>query len=75
MTQLSVKFSPRRIIIVCLIILAFGTAIVVQNASRAEPVRNYINAYVSPVFTAAAGIVTFKSLSDMIHNYLKHPKP
>jgi hypothetical protein len=69
MIQLSMKFSPRRIVVVCLMILGSGTAIAIQNAPRAEPIKNYIKAYVAPVFTAAGAI---KLATDMAH-HLKRP--
>ena len=69
MTQLSMKFSRRRIVVIGLIILGSGTAIAIQNVPRARPVKTYIQAYVAPVFTAAGAM----NIAINMAHYLKPP--
>jgi hypothetical protein len=69
MTQLTEKFSLRRIMIVFLIILVPATAISINNASWAEPIKNSIKAYVAPVLTAAGAINIFKNAKDLVHDH------
>jgi hypothetical protein len=72
MSQLTEKFSLRRIMIVFLIILVPSTAITINNASWAEPIRAKAQAYVAPVLFAATAIVTTINATGMIQNAWKH---
>jgi hypothetical protein len=71
MIQLSVKFSPRRIIIVCLLILATGTSVAIANARGAESIRTNFNAYVKPALDTAASFATIKFVTNELQKTLK----
>jgi hypothetical protein len=74
MIQLLEKFSLRRIMIVFLIILVPPTAISINNASWAEPIRANAKAYVEPVLVATTAIVTSINVKGLLQNAWKHPR-
>jgi hypothetical protein len=74
MTQLSAKFSPWRIMIVGLIILAPATGFAIAFAPQAEPIKKL---YGEPALTKTKQIAEtiggLKFVTDFVHWAWNHP--
>jgi hypothetical protein len=77
MTQLSAKFSPWRIMIVALIILAPATGFAIAFAPQAEPIKKMFETYGEPALIKtkemAETIVGLKIVTDFVHWAWNHP--